>query len=202
MNSIEETYNIIAKDFNKTRYKIWKCVLEFIVSLESKTKLLEIGCGNGKNMLYRSDIDSYGIDISEEQVEICKTKGLKVEKANMTLLPFNSNEFDNIICIATYHHLDNVNDRKKSLLEMYRVLKVNGKVLLTVWAMEQEFDSKRKFKSSDEMVSWELDGSTYYRYYHIYRKGELEEEIKNFSSEFKIESVKYELGNWSIVLNK
>ena len=202
MNSIEETYNTIAKDFNKTRYKIWGCVLRFITSLESNTKLLEVGCGNGKNMLYRNDIDSYGIDVSEEQVGICKTKGLKVEKANMTSLPFGSNEFDNIICIATYHHLDNANDRKKALLEMYRVLKPSGKLLLTVWAMEQELNSKRKFTRSDEMVSWELDGSTYYRYYHIYKKGELEEEIREFCSEFKIESIKYELGNWLIIISK
>lgn len=202
MNSVEETYNTIAKDFNKTRYKIWRCVLHFIESLESKTKLLEVGCGNGKNLLYRNDIDSYGIDISEEQVEICKSKGLRVEKANMTLLPYKTNEFDNIICIATYHHLDNANDRRSALLEMYRVLKANGKILLTVWAMEQELGSKRKFTSSDEMVSWDLNGSTYYRYYHIYKKGELEEEIREFCTEFKIESVKYELGNWSVVLSK
>ena len=202
MNSVEETYNTIAKDFNKTRYKIWRCVLNFITSIESKTNLLEVGCGNGKNMLYRQDIDAYGIDISEEQVEICKRKGLKVEKANMTFLPFNSNEFDNIICIATYHHLDNIDDRRKALLEMYRVLKVNGKLLLTVWAMEQELDSKRKFTSSNEMVSWTQNGSTYYRYYHIYRRGELEEEIRELCSEFKIESVNYELGNWSVILIK
>jgi len=202
MNSVEETYNTIAEDFNKTRYKIWRCVLRFIETLQSKSKLLEVGCGNGKNILYRQDIDSYGIDISEEQVEICKRKGLKVEKANMTFLPFNSSEFDNIICIATYHHLDNVDDRRRALLEMYRVLKVNGKLLLTVWAMEQEVNSKRKFASSDEMVSWTLNGSTYYRYYHIYRRGELEEEIREFCSEFKIESVNFELGNWSVVLRK
>jgi ubiquinone/menaquinone biosynthesis C-methylase UbiE len=202
MNSVEETYNTIAKDFNKTRYKIWRCVLQFIESLESNTKMLEVGCGNGKNMLYRNNIDSYGIDISEEQVEICRAKGLRVEKANMTLLPYGSNEFDNIICIATYHHLDNANDRRNALLEMYRVLKSNGKLLLTVWAMEQELGSKRKFTSSDEMVSWELNGSTYYRYYHIYKEGELEEEIREFCTEFKIESVKYELGNWSIIVIK
>ena len=200
--NIEETYNTIAKDFNKTRYKIWRCVLQFINSLESNTQLLEVGCGNGKNLLHRNDIDSYGIDISESQVEICKSKGLKVLKANMTMLPYESNEFDNIICIATYHHLDNPNDRKKALYEMYRVLKPYGKILLTVWAMEQELDSKRKFVSSDEMVSWELDGSTYYRYYHIYRSGELESEIKELCSEFKIESVCYELGNWSVILSK
>jgi len=202
MNSVETTYNIIAEDFNKTRYKIWRCVLQFIASLEYNTKMLEVGCGNGKNMLYRNDIYSYGIDISEEQVEICKSKGLRVEKANMTSLPYESNEFDNIICIATYHHLDNPDDRRKAILEMYRVLKPNGKLLLTVWAMEQDLDSKRKFTSSDEMVSWELNGSTYYRYYHIYKKGELEEEIREFCSEFKIESVKYELGNWSIIVSK
>jgi ubiquinone/menaquinone biosynthesis C-methylase UbiE len=170
--------------------------------LERDTNVLEIGCGNGKNMLYRTDLCMVGIDISETQVSICKSKGLQVEKSNMTVLQFDDCSFDSIICIATYHHLDNPNDRKKSLLEMYRILKPNGKILLTVWAMEQELGSKRKFVSSDEMVSWELNGSTYYRYYHIYRRGELEKEIRELCSEFKIESVSYELGNWSVVLRK
>ena len=143
-----------------------------------------------------------GIDISDEQVLICKKKGLNVEKSNMTKLLFSDLEFDSIICIATYHHLDNNDDRKRSLLEMYRVLKVGGKLLISVWAMEQASTTKRRFTKSDELVSWKIDNETYYRYYHIYKEKELEDEIRRLCIEFNIESVFYELGNWFIILSK
>ena len=201
MANIETVYNTIATDFNKKRYSVWKCVKDFLDSLTPQTKLLEVGCGNGKNMLYRNDIVSVGIDISEEQIIICKSKDLNVQKANMTYLPFDDASFDTIICIAAYHHLETDEERKKSLQEMYRVLNVGGTVFLTVWAMEQEVSSKRKFTNSDSMVSYKVDDSTHYRYYHIYKSGELEEEVKRLS-DFVVECVTYELGNWCVILAK
>lgn len=53
----------------------------------------------------------------------------------MTFLPFDNMFFDNLICIAAYHHLDNDFDRQKTLSEMYRVLKDNGKVLISVFSI-------------------------------------------------------------------
>jgi ubiquinone/menaquinone biosynthesis C-methylase UbiE len=202
MNSVENTYNSIATNFDKTRYKVWRKVVEFLDIQLPNIKVLEVGCGNGKNMLYRNDLRIYGIDISEEQVSICKAKNLNVQKSDMTSLPFNDAEFDAIICIATYHHLQTENERKQALNEMYRVLKSGGKALISVWAMEQDSNTKRKFTQSDEMVSWKYNNSIYYRYYHIYKKDELEEEIRSLCPEFKIESVFYDLGNWFTTISK
>ena len=171
MNSVEKTYDKIAKDFNRTRYKVWNRVARFLDNLEPNTRVLEVGCGNGKNMLYRNDLQVYGIDISDEQVLICKEKELNVEKSNMTKLSFNDSEFDSILCIATYHHLDNNEERAQALSEMYRVLKKNGRVMICVWAMEQPSNTKHRFTKSDELVSWKIDNETHYRYYHIYKKG-------------------------------
>ena len=202
--SIEEVYNKIANQFNTTRHRIWGSVKKFIDNLQLNSNVLEIGCGNGKNMLYRNDLNFIGIDISQKQVDICLMKHLNVIKSNMTRLDFKDTSFDNIICIATYHHLDNDNDRKNALYEMYRTLKMNGTILITVWAMEQEIDSSFKFHSSDEMVPWKSrdDGNTYLRYYHIYKKGELVEEISRLCPLFIVESIEYELGNWVIILKR
>jgi ubiquinone/menaquinone biosynthesis C-methylase UbiE len=202
MNSVEKTYNKIAKDFDRTRYKVWNKVAQFLDSLEPNTRVLEIGCGNGKNMLYRNDLQMSGIDISDEQVLICKEKGLDVEKSNMTKLLFSDSEFDSIICIATYHHLDNDEERAQALKEMYRVLKESGIVMICVWAMEQPSNTKHRFTKSDELVSWKIDNETYYRYYHIYKEKELEEEIRLLCPEFTTESVFYDCGNWYILLSK
>lgn len=201
---IEEVYNRIANQFDYTRHRIWGSVKKFMNSLQPNSRVLEVGCGNGKNMLYRNDLNFYGIDISEQQVNICKNKNLRVVKSDMTDLPFDDNIFDYEICIATYHHLDNDVDRQKALDEMYRTLKIGGKILITVWAMEQEPDSNFNFNLSDEMVPWKSkdDGNTYLRYYHIYRKNELQEEINRLYPLFQVESIEYELGNWAIILYK
>jgi SAM-dependent methyltransferase len=203
---IEEVYNRIANQFDYTRVRIWRSVSTFLCLPLTKSKMLDIGCGNGKNMIFRKDLDFYGIDSSEKQVEICKNKNLNVQIANMKKLPFVDDFFDYMICIATYHHLDKDKDRQTSLHEMYRCLKKGGKMLLTVFAMEQERGILKtfSFSSSDEMVPWKSkeDGNTYMRYYHIYKKGELEEEIKHLCPEFIVDNVDYELGNWVITLSK
>jgi ubiquinone/menaquinone biosynthesis C-methylase UbiE len=204
MLSIEQVYDKIADQFNNTRYKIWGSVKTFMDSLPTNASVLELGCGNGKNMLYRSDINIKGIDISNEQVIICKRKSLDVEKGNITELKFDDNSFDFMICIATYHHLDNDVDRQKCLKEMYRCLKYSGEVFITVWAMEQQENSSFNFTQTDEMVPWKSkdDGNTYLRYYHIYRKDELRLEITRLCPEFKIVKIDWELGNWYVLLKK
>ena len=204
MLSIEQVYDKIADQFNNTRYKIWGSVKTFMDSLPKDASVLELGCGNGKNMLYRSDINIKGIDISNEQVIICKRKNLDVEKGNITELKFDDDSFDFMICIATYHHLDNDIDRQKCLKEMYRCLKYNGEVFITVWAMEQQENSTFNFTQTDEMVPWKSkdDGNTYLRYYHIYRKDELRLEITRLCPEFKIVKIDWELGNWYVLLKK
>jgi SAM-dependent methyltransferase len=202
MLPIQEVYNKISDRFDVSRVRIWGSVRRFLDPLPLNSFLLDIGCGNGKNILYRKDLQFEGIDLSEKLVNICKNKNLKVQLGNMINLPYENKKFDNAICIASYHHLDNDNDRKKALSEMYRVLKKDGRVLITVWAMEQDNDSHVSFKKKDEMVPWKSneDGNIYYRYYHIYAKGDLEEEIKRLCPEFTIQHIEFELGNWSIML--
>lgn len=201
--SVMDVYDKIANEFNITRFRIWGSVKKFIDNLSLSTYNLDNGCGNGKNMLYRPELKFKGIDISKEQVKICSQKGLDVEEGSMTNLRFIDNSFDNILCIASYHHLDNDNDREKALNEMYRCLQPGGKVLLTVWAMEQHDGSLFNFTKKDELVSWKSqNGNTYYRYYHIYNKGDLEAEIHKLEPRFIIEEVGWEVGNWYIILNK
>ena len=191
-STIEYIYDKISDHFNNTRQRIWGYVKKFLNNLEPNSTILEIGCGNGKNMLYRKDLDFTGIDISQKQVDICLKKQLNVLKSNMTELPFQNSTFEYIICIATYHHLDNDDDRKKALYEMYRTLKTGGKILLTVWAMEQSLT----------LLGYKSDGKTYLRYYHIYREGELVEEINRLCPLFKVLDIIWELGNWVVMLGK
>jgi ubiquinone/menaquinone biosynthesis C-methylase UbiE len=203
MLSVKEVYNKIAPHFDVSRQRVWGSVKQFMNSLPPASNVLDLGCGNGKNMLYRKDLNMTGIDNASAQVEICLKKNLHALEADVTSLPFAENMFDYMISVATYHHLDNDVDRKLALQEMYRCLKPGGRALMVVWALEQHEGSTFHFTKPDELVPWTTkSGTIYMRYYHIYEKGALEEEIRRLCPDFRILSQGWELGNWHVILEK
>lgn len=205
MSDIQHVYNSIAYDFNRTRYKVWPAVKNFIDQLESNSINVDIGCGNGKNMIYRTeDITFKGIDLCNEFVRICRNKGLDVTEGNILSIPFNNDIFDNTICIAVIHHLNIKSERILAIQELLRITKKRGKIMIYVWAFEQPIESKRKFNTQDEMVQYKtIDGNIAYRYYHLYKKGELEEELNSITLyKFRIIKSDYERGNWYVIIER
>jgi len=208
MTSIKEVYNKISKDFDITRYRVWTCTSDFFDIIEKNTIGLEVGCGNGKNIVYSNNLNKNikikGIDICDKFVEICKSKDLDVIQGDMLRLPYDNYSFDFVYSIAVLHHLNTEELRIKALEEMFRVCKKDGIIFVLVWAFEQEADSKRKFTKTDEMVSWKSrdDGQTYFRYYHLYLDGELEKEFSKTNFKFNIIRNFYEKGNWGFIIKK
>ncbi len=201
---IKQIYNLIAEPFDHSRFKVWPGVNKFISGFESYSHILDIGCGNGKNMLARNDIVFKGIDLSDQMVQICQNKGLDVTESTMTSIPFCDCSFDGFITIASYHHLSNDEERQQALNEMYRILKPNGLGLIVVWAMEQPDDSKFNFTQSDELVKWTHNktGQVFLRYYHIYRQNDLVGEINKLEPRFTIKEQGWEKGNWYVIVQK
>ncbi len=60
---VKDVYEQIAGHFSETRYKAWPVVDKFFKQLSSNTVGLDIGCGNGKNMLVRDDVRCIGFDL-------------------------------------------------------------------------------------------------------------------------------------------
>ena len=158
-----------------------------------------MGCGNGRNMSYKRNI--IGIDNCEQFITICKNKGLNVLSSDIVSTPFTTESFNYIINIAVFHHLENEYRRKKCLTEMYRLLKPNGKILISVWSKNQPEKTKKVFKDyGDNYVEWKKDNEVYKRYYYIFQ---IEEIKKLFTeTEFKIETYIWDCGNEIFVLTK
>ena len=197
---VKDVYNSIASSFDNTRYRPWTCVEEFLDTIPKDSIIGDIGCGNGKNMLYKDDCLNYGCDFSESLVNICLQKGLNVICGDILNIPYKTESFDYTICIAVIHHLSTVEKRKKAIEELERVTKKGGKILVLVWAFEQEDDSRRKFTIQNNFVDWRdkqqnLLGK---RYYYVFQKNELESLV----DEKKVEKSFYEKGNWGIILRK
>ncbi len=169
--SVEETYNTIANSFSRTRYKKWNSVNQFLSTVEPHHKILELGCGNGKNLIDHTN-QSIGVDISEELCKICISRGINVIHEDILKVEFEENSFDYIMCIAVIHHLKNIEDQKKIIEKIFKFLKPGGKALITGWNISEE---RYKFVHGDNFVKFGY--ST--RYYYIYNVGELKELIEN-----------------------
>ncbi|CAI5980463.1 unnamed protein product [Closterium sp. NIES-64] len=79
-----------------------------------------------------------GCDISPPLVSICTQRGFEAFVADTLSLPLASSRFDAAISVAVLHHLSSETRRKHALREMLRVVRKGGRVLVTVWAREQE----------------------------------------------------------------
>lgn len=191
--SVQESYDKIAKDFSVTRVFKWKWTNDFIdknVSNHTNNliNLLDLGCGNARNMEYLyKNLICHGIDISYEQLKNGKNKNLV--QSNFCNIPFKNNYFDIIISIASFHHLDNINDRKIALKEMQRILSKNGKILLSVWSKCQPKKTRRIFNNYGDTIVYFKDIP---RYYYIFKIQEIKELIEEF---FIIDKYYWDCGN-------
>jgi tRNA (uracil-5-)-methyltransferase TRM9 len=111
-------------------------------------------------------------------------------------------KFDFAICIAVIHHLSSDSRRVQAIKSVLSLLKKEGTALFYVWALEQK-GSRRGWdenSSQDVMVPWVLkadkqsEEKVFQRYYHLYRKGELEDGVREAGGEV-VESG-YEKDNW------
>ncbi|GJQ14644.1 hypothetical protein GpartN1_g6435.t1 [Galdieria partita] len=230
-SNVHNIYDRIAEHFTKTRYRIWPGVEQFLRQRSPFDTVLDVGCGNGKNLIsHNHNLFCIGIDRCVPLVRTCKERQLETAVADMLELPFQSEKFDVVLCIAVLHHLCTRERRILAIQEMGRVLRQGGSCLLYVWAAEEKngkddvknTKAREKMRFLDEskqeaLIPWvmiehekktkatQLEDTvqhcTLERYYHLYRQGELEEECLQ-SNCFHIQHSYYEQSNWCVVLNK
>ena len=199
---VKSIYENIANNFSDKRYNSWYWIDNFINLTPKGSKILDIGCGNGRNMK-NSNYDFYGIDNCSNFVELAKKVSPNVFLCEMTNLPFPDNYFDAIISIASFHHLSNNIRRTECLKEMSRVLKPNGKILLSIWSKNQSHNKKldNKFNYGTNMVPFKDNKGNIIgnRFYYIFQLDEIYNLIQTF---FKIESHNWIHGNEVFILTK
>ncbi|XP_061396542.1 hormone receptor 4-like, partial [Musca vetustissima] len=67
-------------------------------------------------------------------------------------LPFRDESFDAVLSIAVVHHFATTERRVNALRELARILRIGGRVVITVWALEQRH---RRFESQDVLIPWQ-----------------------------------------------
>jgi ubiquinone/menaquinone biosynthesis C-methylase UbiE len=129
-------------------------VFKFAKEIKDKS-VLDVGCGTGRFVEFFSQRGGNvtGADTSENMLEKAKKKSplATFVKADIFSLPFKDKTFDIVICSQVLTHLHSY---KKPLLEMKRVLKDDGIIIIDVrnmlWPYRFPTLIKRIFKKSDE----------------------------------------------------
>lgn len=187
---VVDIYNKIASEFNVTRTYNWSWIDKFMNNIPKGSLIYDIGCGNGRNMQY-IDHKFIGIDNCIEFIKMCRNKQLNTIYANMNNIPLSSQSTNYIICIATFHHLQCYKNRLNALLEMKRLLKPGGKILLSVWSKIQPRKTRVIFNNyGDNIVLWK---NIHKRYYYIFKIDEIIQLFKD--AELILEEHTYDCGN-------
>lgn len=95
----------------------------------SKTKLLDLGCGNGDFLLRTQamGVDVTGVEPDPAAVKAMKGRGLKVLHGDLNSSNFNDDSYD---YITLNHVIEHVQDPKQLLAELYRVTAAGGIIWL------------------------------------------------------------------------
>lgn len=170
----EEVWDNVSGRWNEFRVRRPPVIEEFVS--RQKGRILDLGCGSGRNFMKVKGLDWAAVDFSGKMVEFAEGKarklGMEVDivKSVSTKVPFEGDSFDAVLCFAVLHCVDTVARRKKTLREIFRVLKKGGEALIGVW----EPNSPRlKNKPKEGYIPWTVGDVKYKRYNYIYDLDEL-----------------------------
>lgn len=94
--------------------------------------VLELACGYGVflEVLRERDVKGTGVDIFGEALDVCRHKGLSVEKAEVTRFVATTEErFDGIFCAHLIEHLPG-DTIPEFVMNCYRILRPGGRLIL------------------------------------------------------------------------
>lgn len=121
------------KRLYKPREVFWKQSLD-LLNIKKDNSILEVGCGQG--LFLSRIVNTYkakgiGIDVSSRSINYAnkkyKNKNLNYLKGSALKIPFKDKSFDMVLSFDVLEHIEN---QEKAVLEMIRVLKPKGKILI------------------------------------------------------------------------
>lgn len=214
-------FDSIAEEFCHVRRRVWKSVED--AGPVERNVVLDLGAGSGRNTKYLVEKGAAFVvaaDLSVEMVKVLASnlKGSEREfvhlvRCDALYLPFLESIFDKVIFVATVHHIPSKEARARAIMEVWRVLKDRGLLLITAWSRLQ---GRFLWLLPDMVAGWLRGrefGDVYVpwgkekRFYHLFTMRELRSLVK--SAGFLIEkaygervSSKIFAENWVVLARK
>ncbi|MEM3364753.1 MAG: class I SAM-dependent methyltransferase [Candidatus Micrarchaeia archaeon] len=134
----------------------------FTRMLKDKGRILDAGCGPGRDLKYfiSKGYNAIGIDLCDHFIEHARRSGLHVLKMDMRSLEFSDGYFDGVWCCASFYHIPS-KDALGTLIGFNRVLKDRGALFISV-----------KEGKGERLLEDRLDNRSK-KFYRFYLIGEL-----------------------------
>ena len=98
-------------------------------------RVVDVGCGTGTLTAKLASLgyDVVGLDPSRGMLDVLRSRapGIRAVQGSATELPFDDEAFDLSLSVATMHHIADPQAVRAGLMEMVRVVKPGGRIL--VW---------------------------------------------------------------------
>lgn len=183
-------YNKFAKTFANSRLNLkWEEIEYFLTFLEWKKdlKILDVWCGSWRLLWEfaknKVDVKEYlWVDLSTGLLDEAKKKYPEIEFMELNMLDLNKIErkYDMLFFIASFHHINNPDDRLRVIKKAYNMLEDWGMMFFTNWALDSDLNKMRYWKNVvdwSENRFWSSDFNIkiweFVRYYHSYHLDEL-----------------------------
>ena len=128
------------------------------MSFNQKSKVIDIGCGFGNNLIPFIDIGSkvHGVEIDKDICAITNkilkkkfpNKNIIIKTGHNRSIPFKNNFFD-LLMTNTLHYENNLNDINVALDEYCKVIKKNKFLYITTTGSKSDFFKKTKKVSNN-----------------------------------------------------
>jgi SAM-dependent methyltransferase len=143
------------------------------LTLPKPTRILDAGCGSGRNMLELARFGSVtGIELSDTSVQLARARGVgEVIAGSVLEMPFADDSFDLAVSLDVIEHLE---DDLGALRELRRTLAPGGTLLITVpayqwlWSGHDEINhhhrryTRRTLQRVAEQAGWTQVRTTYF----------------------------------------
>ena len=159
LNSSTGFYDVFFRAITKDESKFRKEIID-LAKLKGNEKILDVGCGTGTLCLEIAKKHSgkiNGIDISPNMIKKARKKAEKIKiKFQIgcgTELPFKANSY-NVVFSTLVTHLMTDGEKDKTIKEIKRVLKKNGRYVSIEWGnfgYDRKLLKKNGFKIEHEL---------------------------------------------------
>lgn len=157
-NNTSYIYGEASIDTFERQFPVWRKYYASSLPQDKSARIIEIGCGNSGFVYYLKKMgyeNSYGIDISSEQIRIAKKLGIKdVECVDIVnFLTDKKNCYDVIVARDIIEHFT-----KDEILEVLRLifssLKKGGRVIIQTPNGESPFGSRYRYWDFTHEISF------------------------------------------------
>lgn len=167
MSESWEYYDDIARfydgQYEEPYWHLYHEILHKLVgdSIQTDGRLLDLGTGTGRWAIHFAalDFDVTAIDPSKEMLSVLEGKSrdydvqIDLIDATAESLPFDDRSFDYVTAMGDV--ISYTRDHERAIFEVYRVLRENGRFLLTVdsaYAFLQDFLSHTEFSRAESFL--------------------------------------------------